>query len=300
LRYSADDKSRQGRTLVASTGALNYENDASVSYGKATGKLGVDVDIAKGAIAYANLSTGYKAGGMYDGTSVVVNGETLSPTYKPETLTAIELGVKGRFLDNKLQFGASFFRYTFKDMQLSAIGLNAVATAKTGIRTEGNVTQNAGRALSQGLEFEGRWAPTDDDQIDFALGLLDAKYTRYVVSSTVDWTGKRLDKAPRQTLSLGWSHNWSLGGGAQLRAHLGTKYSAKYVMSNFGVAQFEQSSFHRSDASLTYRSADDRWYVQGYVKNIEDRNVMVSFVAIQNTAFLAEPRTYGLRAGITF
>lgn len=36
------------------------------------------------------------------------------------------------------------------------------------------------------------------------------------------------------------------------------------------------------------------------MKNIEDRNVMVSCVSLQNTVFLAKPRTCGLRAGITF
>jgi iron complex outermembrane receptor protein len=300
-RYSADEKSRIGTTYVNSTGNVNYLNDANVSYSKVTGRLGLDVDLAPLLMVYGSVATGYKAGGMYDGSAVTVNGVILRPVYQPENMTAFEIGLKGRFLENRLQLAATLFRNDYKDMQLSAYGLNAVATALTHQTTYGNVTQNAGRARSQGFELDGRVRVTAADDLNFSLGLLDAEYVDYKPSATVDWTGKKLDKAPSTTLNLGYTHTWDLSSGAELKAYLGTKYSGSYVLSNFGVAQFTQSAFHRSDARLSYRSGDQRWQVQAYVKNIEDRNVAVSYTAVGGSSvFLAEPRTYGVRAGRTF
>jgi iron complex outermembrane receptor protein len=300
-RYSKDDKSRVGTTYVYSTGLPNYLNDASVSYAKVTGRLGLDVDLNPQLMAYASFATGYKAGGMYDGTTVTVNGATLQPVYQPENMKALEAGLKGRFLENRLQVSAALFRNDYRDMQLSAYGLNAVATALTHTPTYGNVTQNAGRARSQGFELDGRARLTASDDLNFSLGLLDAKYLTYKPSATVDWAGKKLDKAPSTTFNLGYTHTWDLESGAELKAYAGTKYSSSYVLSNFGTAQFTQSAFHRSEARLSYRTADEKWQVQGFVKNIEDRNVAVSYVSVGgNSVFLSDPRTFGVRVGHTF
>ena len=58
----------------------------------------------------------------------------------------------------------------------------------------------------------------------------------------------------------------------------------------------------RTDAHATYASADDRWDLQVYVRNIEDRNVATSyqFSGGQHGVYLAEPRIVGLRANIRF
>jgi len=65
--------------------------------------------------------------------------------------------------------------------------------------------------------------------------------------------------------------------------------------------QFRVPGYSRTNAQLTYNAPDNRWYLQGYVKNIENA-IVISYAA--TTSFpsvqLSEPRTYGVRAGYKF
>jgi iron complex outermembrane receptor protein len=103
-------------------------NDHKETWGKTTWRLGLQVDISPRQMAYASLSTGYKAGGFADKVdtcnyhlcaSTGKPGESTFLPYGPETVTNFELGWKGRFLDNKLSLSATAFYMRYKDMQLT-------------------------------------------------------------------------------------------------------------------------------------------------------------------------------------
>lgn len=64
--------------------------------------------------------------------------------YNPENLTSYEVGVKGRFLDNRLYLATSAFHYNYSDLQLSSIPI-----------TGGTLTLNAAKATLNGVEVEG-------------------------------------------------------------------------------------------------------------------------------------------------
>jgi iron complex outermembrane receptor protein len=59
---------------------------------------------------------------------------------------------------------------------------------------------------------------------------------------------------------------------------------------------------------VTYFSSDDRWSVGAWVRNIENEAVIAATASGSNipplpegaTAFLEAPRTYGLRATLSF
>lgn len=308
LRYTADDKSRQGRLLKGNITALTDINNADVSYNKTTFKVGADYDVAKNILAYANVATGYKAGGYYDGDSS--KGDN---TYRPELLTSFEAGVKGRFLDNKLRLSAAVFTYDYKDLQVSYVDINPLTNAI------GTITTNAARAKNTGLEIESKFALSENGTINFALGLLNAKYKDFgfaalppvgTAPSTrpvgINYQGKRLDKAPDTTITLGYTHDWTLANGGAVTAYVGTRYSASYVLSNFAIAQpqqYTQKSFTRTDIRATYTAPGDKWYVQAYARNLENKSVMTGFTYSPLTGsnvYLAEPRTFGIRAGMKF
>jgi iron complex outermembrane receptor protein len=66
--------------------------------------------------------------------------------------------------------------------------------------------------------------------------------------------------------------------------------------------QYQQGSFTKSSASLTYYSADDSTDVQLYVKNIENKSQLMGSVAFfgSNYGYMSEPRTVGVRATFKF
>jgi iron complex outermembrane recepter protein len=301
VRHTADEKSRDGlnTTTLVSNGAniaAPVINKAKVSYGKTTWKLGADYDLAANVLAYANVATGYKAGGYIDG-----NNATADNTYRPELLTSVEAGIKGRFLDNKLRLSAAVFSYDYKDLQISYI-----TTSPFPPFALGTFTKNAARARNNGVEVEAKFAVSDSGTVNIGLGLLNAKYKDFVLQGGTNFAGQALDKAPDTTLSLGYTHDWTLSDGAAVTAFFGTRYSSSYKLSNFAAAvptQFTQPSFTRSDVNVTYTAPRDKWYLQGYAKNLENRNVATGFTFSSLTGsnvFLADPLTVGIRAGFKF
>jgi iron complex outermembrane receptor protein len=140
-----------------------------------------------------------------------------------------------------------------------------------------------------------------------SLGLLDAKYKTYITPNGTDYSGRKLDKTPGATLNIAYTHNWNLASGAYLTGYLGTKYSASYVTTDTGTPtaapiQFNQGSFTKSNASLTYYSADGGIDVQIYVKNIENKSQLMGSVAFfgSNFGYMSEPRTFGVRSTYRF
>lgn len=302
MRLTNDEKSRQGRTTTAAgLGAPFGVNNAAVSYSQSTSKLGVDYDLSPTTLAYASVATGYKAGGYFDGNNALGDN-----TYKPELLSSVEAGIKGRFFDKRLRVSASVFSYDYQDLQISYVAINPLT------KSVGTVTTNAAKAKNTGFELEGKLAVLDNGTFNFAIGLLDAKYDSFlfpVIAGrpvAIDFAGKKLDKAPDSTVTLGYSHDWSLADGAGVSAYVGTRLSGAYVLSNFAVAtpiQYTQDAFARTDLNVTYTAPRNKWYVQGFARNLEDKTVITGFSFSSLTgsqAFLSEPRTFGLRAGVRF
>jgi iron complex outermembrane receptor protein len=111
-RWSHDDKERVGRTFNPVTNALISPNDAAVTSSKFTWRLGLDYDLSPEALLYAVVSTGYKAGGFNGGCEAgTPNCTNPRPNealyYDPETLTAYEVGLKTRALNNMLRLTAT-------------------------------------------------------------------------------------------------------------------------------------------------------------------------------------------------
>ena len=295
LRRTNDDKSRQGYSQYGNPVTFSSVNDASVSYAQTTGRVGADYALSKSTMLYTTLSTGYKAGGFNDGT--MQTNRFLR--YDPEKLTALEIGVKGRFLDNRLQVNADVFGYNYKDLQLTGVAIDPATGA---LATQ---TLNAGKARVTGLEVEGKYAVGSAGKINFSATTLDAHFTSYSPQQGVNWAGKRLEKSPRVTFGLGYSHVFNFEDGASLTAYAGTRFSSSYVLNDYGNAkQYTQDRFHKSDINLNYSPSNYRWSLQAYVRNIEDKTVMTSYAAPSgnrpDTVSLAPPRTIGARVSVNF
>jgi iron complex outermembrane receptor protein len=298
LRSTSDQKSREGQTRVgpADTPIGVVGNSAAGKWTSSTYRIGAEYDLSPTRMVYAGVSTGYKAGGFNDGNSVV-GDPNYNPSlyYKPETITAFEGGIKGRFFENKVQLGASAFYYDYADLQKSAAVNNSL------------VTLNAGKASVKGVEVEGRAAVSAAGRVNFAIGLLSAKYKQYTSPSGQNLSGKSLDRAPKATVTLGYTHSWELPSGASLSAYAGMRYSTSYVLSDTGTpAQapifYTQPSFTRSDLTVTYSSADDRWSAQAFVKNLENKGQLTGLFTNGGSSYanLSEPRTVGVRASVKF
>ncbi|MBQ0929368.1 TonB-dependent receptor [Ideonella alba] len=290
LRYTKDDKT--GSDTLAGTPATPPATSSpaaystGVAFSNTSWKLGVDHDLTPGTMVFGSVATGYKAGGF--------NDQVTAGTYKPENLTAVELGVKSKLMQDRLQLTASLFHYDYKDMQL-----NSVVCRTNDPSTCGSVTTNAASSKINGAEIESRWLVSDNGQLRASVALTDAKFGTYKPNATDDWSGQRLDRAPRSVVSLGYSHRFNLESGADITATVGTRLNSGYTISDPAAGvRYGQPSFRKSDASLGWTSPDQKTQVQLFVKNIEDKITIES--RVPGSFFIGDPRTYGVRASYSF
>jgi iron complex outermembrane receptor protein len=259
---------------------------ADVQFNNTSWKIGLDHDLMRNIMVYGSVSTGYKAGGF--------NSAHGAGTYKPETLTAYEAGVKGRFFDNTLQLSASAFHYAYKDQQLTTTSCRTNDPS-----TCDSYTMNAATSKVDGLELEGKVRVGEDGELRSSLSFTDAHFENYKPSESVDYSGQHLDRAPTTTANLAYTQHFALGGGSELAATVGTHYSSSYLISDLVAnVRYRQPAGHKSDASLVYTDGGGRWTLQAYVRNIENEIKVES--RVPGGFFVSDPRTFGVRVGYNF
>jgi iron complex outermembrane recepter protein len=139
-------------------------NDATFS--KATGRLAVDYKLSEAQLVFATVSTGFRSGGFNSGQAL----EAVR-SFKPEEVTAYEIGSKNRFLSNRLQVNAALYSNQYTNLQEQrqiAVGATTVSTIF-----------NAAKAKANGFELETEWRATPQLTVGGTLTLLDAKYTSF-------------------------------------------------------------------------------------------------------------------------
>jgi iron complex outermembrane recepter protein len=314
IRHTKDNKSRVGQTVVdfatvatSICGALRCALNDNIAFGKykkTTWKVGIDYDTPNLGLIYASVSTGYKAGGFNDGCLTTSGGAGCTLTeaelfFNPETLTSYEAGFKFRFADNAVRLNGSYFHYDYSDLQLSQIV--TVPVPATRIR-------NAGVAKVDGIELEAVLQPSDNDRIDLSFNYTDARYTRFIARgagpgvSEISFAGRQLDHAPKYTASAAYTHTFPLGNGGSVEASARTLLSSEYYLQDLNnLSQFRQPSFTKTSMTLTYKAPENRFYVQGFVQNLENEVTLAAAASgLGTTATPEEPRTYGVRAGFKF
>lgn len=296
LRESTDKTDRVGtfsagpvptctNALADCIGGLNNGHQkATVS----TYRFGLNYQLTPDQLLFGAVATGYKPGGFNDFDPST--GGTAP--YGPENLVAYELGYKGR-ITKDLQFNADVYYYDYKKDQISSL-----------VNISGNfvIYTRAIPATLYGWENELTFRATDDDMLRASLSFGRSKYKQFMAGlvQNVDWSGKSLDKTPGIVLTLGYDHNWTFVSGAALKARIATRFSSSYLVSDFvGATQYTQKAFTKTDLSLTYTNKDGKYYVQGFVNNLEDKLQMTS-VGGNKDFSVTTPRFYGVRIGTQF
>ncbi|MFT4197218.1 MAG: TonB-dependent receptor [Pseudoxanthomonas sp.] len=264
---------------------------------KFTYKVGVEHDLGENAMAYADVSTGYRQGGVGVGE---VTGTVY--TYAPETVTAYELGLKSKFLDNTVLLNTALFWYSYKGYQLSTNYYPDPDSSQYETRT----TNVPGTSTIAGIEEEGRWLLGAHDNIDFSLAYsyndyADSDVVLGSTTATTNMGGRLMPRMPKWKASLDYSHAWELPGGT-LTARVGAKYSTKYATDLIYFTynypeRFIQKAYTLYDASLSYDVLDGRYTISVFGNNLSNEPVITQAnpAGPTNTmGVLNAPRTYGV------
>ena len=310
-----------GVSLADSRDEDEFTGTAILSY-KATPDL----------LLYGSYSRGYKAGGFnLDrsalGNPVTLNVANLDPAslqFGQETVDAFEIGAKYATRD----FGVSVaaFRQEFSNFQLNTFngsvflvqnvnscgtalgGADMDASAATGSCSPDDVQPGV---IAEGFEFEAYMRPAPD--LNFTLGLTyaDTSYENELIGND---TGAPLDPALRllpgdnlsnapeivATSSVTWTPPIGDSGMEGL-VFLNARMTSDFNTGSDLLYGKEQDGFVVVNGRIGLTNIADRFAIEGWVQNLfNEQYTQVAFntpfVAPQQTysAFLAEPRTYGI------
>ncbi|MFK7730122.1 MAG: TonB-dependent receptor [Pseudomonadales bacterium] len=276
------------------------DTDAEEDWTEFTPSARLSYHLSDDTMVYGGFSTGFKSGGFNR-----TGGNASS--FEPETVTTYSLGLKSTLLDGTLRLNSELFYNDYQDKQLQSIQ----------ILPDGSLdaqTLNVGEVTNSGIEFEVTWLPPVDGlMINFNVGYLDTKIDSYEsrddagnVIDLADTT--ELGYAPEITGQLRATYEVAMGEAGYLTFGGDVSYQDDMFTTSpidlndpLQVAQMSENHFI-TNASIAYRSNDERWRVALEGKNLGDeRQVVNTFdIGIVATAGYNAPRTWALSVGYEF
>jgi iron complex outermembrane recepter protein len=308
VRYTSEQKVAAGSTTANPYGDLTYPN-AATSYFNGTKDMsavnyraGLEYDLAPQTMAYFTASTGFKAGGFFAAPP--------PNTYEPEKLTAYELGIKSRMLDNRLQVDVELFDWDYKNLQEQFIAV--LSSGGVGL-----VTHNAAQSTLRGVDVSASALLTQDDLFMFETEYNHAVYGNYeydtlflgppatgciateVPTDHLDCSGMQLVRAPTWTGSADYRHTFRFANGTSLAFDIQEHLSSSYWLADDFTPNERAPGYAITNVVATY-SFSQAFDVSLYANNLENRAIYN--YAVQSPAApsfsetdISPPRTYGVR-----
>ncbi|MBT2747252.1 MULTISPECIES: TonB-dependent receptor [unclassified Lysobacter] len=297
-------------------------------------RLGFEYDLSDRNLLYATVSTGHKAGGFNDSFDVNVIPET----YKPEELTALEIGSKNsfEFFGRTSTFNVSGFYYDYQDQVFQ--DLTTIAFDPDG-RPNGFalVNRNVGKSELYGIEAESRLRLGAGFTLDLNALYLKTQIKQGMVAdvrsqdfgnggitSQIDLTGNELPLSSEFTFNARLQQAIDFSRGTFdwqiLAAHRSsfflTQYNDRDVTflrdASGAVARVEdattagfpdkQKGFTQVNAGIGFSSLSGAWRVEAWGSNLTNKDVSQKALVGSgvNTRFLNDARSYGVRVRWNF
>ncbi len=127
--------------------------------------------VNEGTMIYGTAATGFKAGGFnsfYMGQPLAAGASSTDVPFEEEDVLSFEVGTKIRLLEGAAELNVAAFRAKYDDMQV------AIFSGDTTF-----LVQNAAKAISQGIEVDGRWQATESLMLQASLGYLDFEWDEF-------------------------------------------------------------------------------------------------------------------------
>ncbi len=286
-------------------------------------KANASYEFTDDLLAYFTFSEGYRIGGV---NRVVPCVLPLNPavqntcglpnelTFEPDTVQNKELGIRATLLDGKLVSNLALYHLDWDGIQLAGLTANGSL----------GITVNGGTAVSQGLEWNFNFMPTDQLSIQGSYNYLDAHLTEDVpallqfrrpgggAAYASAFDGDRLPGSPENSGTIGVTYDKPLESGAELTMNWTTAYVGE-VVTRVGARGFGEvlPDYTTSRASIGY--GKDDWRVTLYATNIFDKYAVTSVGRDRSRTFINDgvasrwfsqnvltPRKVGVRLSYNF
>jgi iron complex outermembrane receptor protein len=224
---------------------------------------------------YATWAKGFKSGGFVDNAY-------LNPTIplEPEKAQNYEIGAKTRLFDNMLDFNVALFKQKTKNLQ-NFSGAGGIAHTYNGtLKMKGVEIESVLRPVD-GLRLTGNWTHLVGTYTDLRDPLVN-----------LDYSGNPAKFAPRDSFTVGASYDLAMANGAKITPQADFNYSSRISTDDANTLRLYDNLYNDTkgrtlNARLNYESADGRWTVGIWGKNLTNNYQIVN--ADDITAFLAVP-----------
>ncbi|MCW0196521.1 TonB-dependent receptor [Sphingopyxis sp.] len=298
LRFTHEKRRYAGGTTFITPSPLVGVNDTfiddRISDDNVTGRIGLNVRPRDGLLLFASVSRGRKSGGFFSGFT---NNDNQLLPYRPETITAYEIGVKSEF-GRVVTLNASGFYYDYKDPQTFVRFIDP----DTGLSVQkvGNV--DSARVFGADIDLILR--PVQGLMLSGGLGLLDTHLSSFATAAGTVPAGNRLPNAPATSFS--GKARYEFGVTDRLRAAV--QGDARYASRAFKEASNDpliaSGSYWLLNARVSLADEKSGWEIALWGRNLTKERYVVQGVdlatlGIVNRIYNA-PRTYGVEVSFRY
>ena len=295
-RYTYEKRELNGQVVLNrynGTSVTALFTPAPLTIKKPTWRIALDHQFTADVLGYVSYNRGIKSGGFN-----ILN--PANPAYQPERLDAYEAGLKTELFDRHVRLNIGGFYYNYDNLQVTQF----VNLAQSVV--------NGAKARLYGVDVDFNMRATSELSFSGGFELLHARFTSYpnaagsvpkpaggATLTVIDATGNRIPQSQgfAGTLAADYEHAVSFG---TLHFNLTANYNGDYKFEpdNF----LTQGAYTLLNTSLTWRSADSKYSVQIWGRNLFDEFVLnnaSSQAPGYPVSYGQPPRTFGVTGKIT-
>ncbi|MFA5263116.1 MAG: TonB-dependent receptor [Opitutaceae bacterium] len=215
----------------------------------------------------------------------------------PEKVTNIELGIKSLWLNRKLRFNVNVYHTDIKDYQTTIRVLDPTKTDGSFVSRDGN----APKVRTQGVEVESAYSLTKEWSLTFSGAYNDAVYKDFkygalaleadpAASLYTDYTGKRVNSAPKYSASVGVTYEKKIGiyrFHSTLSNAFKSSFNADQTLSNYAW----QDAYHVWNASAGVSFLKGKYDLTLSGRNLLDEKYFTAIYAGSSSNVLVRAAT---------
>ncbi|MGF1455259.1 MAG: TonB-dependent receptor [Alphaproteobacteria bacterium] len=239
----------------------------------------VQYDFAPNANVYGSWRQGFKAGGFSLVNPTPGVTADFAEEFDKEEVNAFEVGVKGLFLDGKVQATAALFRMVFTDRQVASLADLPPGTPAGNIQP----VENAAKSVSQGIEIGFIARLLEQLTVQGELVFLDSEFTEF--EDAICFTGQtpaqgcidgRQDLSGEETtFAPTYSGNFTLTYDYPFREYIVTAQPNVFFTDGFQLVSdnnpiTRQDSYVKFNFRLSVKPESERWEVALVGRNLND------------------------------
>tara|TARA_E500000305_G_C4029253_1_gene243894 strand:- start:7955 stop:10057 length:2103 start_codon:yes stop_codon:yes gene_type:complete len=274
------------RSIACDLGPMGTE-----SWSDFSPKIALRWEPNENLMTYVSWSTGFRSGGF------AARGNSLLPPFDAEEVTAIEVGLKGMMLDDRVRLNVALYQNDYADLQ------RTILTPGTEIAFTQS-TQNAGEATISGAEVEVSYQATQNLIFTASWGLTDAKFDEFV-GFDLDGDGSpdpdearqlKFSQVPENTYnaSVNYSKKFADKGYVDFRLALRRIDDLFHDDQNLVY----EPGHNIVDANISFQPFSENWTISLFGKNLSNEDYAfegADLGGLGANRFLFPPRTWGVR-----